>query len=40
MGQPKERSAKKNVFVEKHDEIRSFYGTDLIKKADTKLHTA
>ena len=40
MVQPKERSAKKNVFVEKYDEIRSFYGTDLIKKADTKLHTA
>jgi hypothetical protein len=27
MGQPKERSAKKNVFVEKYDEIRSFDGT-------------
>jgi hypothetical protein len=29
MGQPKERSAKKNVFVEKYDEIRSFDGTDV-----------
>ncbi len=29
MGQPKERSAKKNVFVEKYDEIRSFDGTVL-----------
>ncbi len=28
MVQPKERSAKKNVFVEKYDEIRSFDGTD------------
>jgi hypothetical protein len=27
MGQPKERSAKKNVFVEKYDEITSFDGT-------------
>jgi hypothetical protein len=27
MGQPKERSAKKNVFVEKYDEIRSFDGS-------------
>jgi hypothetical protein len=26
MGQPKESSAKKNVFVEKYDEIRSFDG--------------
>ena len=29
MGQPKERSAKKNVFVEKYVEIRSFDGNDL-----------
>ena len=29
MGQPKERSAKKNVFVEKSDEITSFDGTGL-----------
>ncbi len=27
MGQPKERSAKKNVFGEKYDEITSFDGT-------------
>jgi hypothetical protein len=27
MGQPKERSAKKNVSVEKYDKIRRFDGT-------------
>jgi len=32
MGQPKERSAKKNVFVEKYDEIRSFDGSQRQKK--------
>jgi len=32
MGQPKERSAKKNVFVEKYDEIRSFDGTCHFKR--------
>jgi hypothetical protein len=29
MGQPKERLAKKNVFVEKYDEITSFDGTPI-----------
>jgi hypothetical protein len=28
MGQPKERSEKKNVFVEKYDEITSFDGSE------------
>jgi hypothetical protein len=30
LGQPKERSEKKNVFVEKYDEIRSFDGSFLM----------
>jgi hypothetical protein len=33
MGQPKERSAKKNVFVEKYDEIRSFDGKFFVNTA-------
>jgi hypothetical protein len=37
MGQPKERSAKKNVFVEKYDEIGSFDGTAGIRREVTPL---